>query len=77
MCPNEWRIAYSSADLFLDQRVADTSRRVPLGYDGSLFSLPGRSYSGGISYASVKQAIEEFALRHPGVPPPIMVDMAR
>jgi len=76
MCPNEWRIAYSSADKFLAQRKPDGSRWIPLTYDTTKFSLPGRSYSGGMSYYQVMQTIDLFQSQNPNVPPPIPVDMA-
>jgi hypothetical protein len=75
MCPDEWRIAYSGANTFFDQRAPDGARYVDLGYDLSQFSLPGRSYAGGRSYAYVHQLIEFFMEMNPGVPPPIPVDM--
>ena len=76
MCPDEWRMAYSSPDLFVEERGGDGARRVPLGYDITEFSLPGRSYAGGISYTYVRQLIQFFQELNPGVPPPIPVDMA-
>ena len=75
MCPDEWRIAYSGEETFLPQRETDGSRRVTLGYDTSTFTLPGRPYAGGVSYAWVKQFIEDYQDLHPGTPPPIPVDM--
>ncbi len=75
MCPNEWRIAYSSDDLFLSQRHEDTSRRVALGYDVTQITIPGRSYAGGRSYRRVREVITFFQELHPGVPPPIPVDV--
>jgi Subtilase family/FG-GAP-like repeat len=77
MCPNEWRIAYSSEDLFLEQRHDDTSRRVSLGYDITQVSIPGRSYAGGRSYASVRDTIDFFSglPGNSGIPSPIPVDV--
>lgn len=82
MCPNEWRIAYSSEDLgehgpagLLDLLDADGVRRVPLTYEAGTFTLPGRTYSGGVSYFHVRELIEFFQEANPGVPPPIPVDM--
>ena len=76
MCPGEWRIAYSGSDTFASQRIADGSRRISLEYDTSTFTLPGRSYAGGVSYAWVKQSIENYQALDPNTPPPIPVDMA-
>lgn len=75
MCADGWRIAYTGADTFLDQRAPNGARYVELDYDLSEFSLPGRPYVGGRSYAYVHQLIEFFMELHPGVPPPIPVDM--
>jgi len=75
MCPEEWRIAYSNPDAFLNQREEDTSRRVPLGYDVTKVSIPGRSYAGGRSYASVQEIINFFKELYPDSPPPIPVDV--
>ncbi len=76
MCPDGWRIAYSSNDLFLPQRAADGSRRVPLTYDATKFTLPGRSYSGGLSYSYVKNLINLSLTVSPNTPPSIPIDMA-
>ncbi len=75
MCPEEWRIAYSSADQFLNQRDAQGVRHIPLTYDENNYALPGRSYSGGISYAFTKQLIQKHQQMYPSTPPPILVDM--
>lgn len=75
MCPDGWRIAYSDTATWGPLLNADGLRIVPLGYDASTFTLPGRSYSGGISYAYVQQIMQFFQQTHPGVPPPIPVDM--
>ncbi|HPQ80701.1 MAG TPA: FG-GAP-like repeat-containing protein, partial [bacterium] len=74
MCPNEWRISYSQGTDGCDTPDADIVS-IPLGYDAKSFTLPGRSYSGGVSYAWVKQFIEDYQDLHPGTPPPIPVDM--
>jgi hypothetical protein len=75
MCPEEWRIAYSSSDTFKALRDLQGVRHVPLLYDPASFALPGRTYSGGVSYKYTRQLIELFKQLHPGVPPPIPVDM--
>lgn len=74
MCPDEWRIAYSS-NKYSSQEDAQGVRHIPLGYDMSSWSLPGRSYSGGVSYAFTRQLIELYQQMHPGEPPPILMDM--
>lgn len=62
MCPEGWKIAYSGdISLFPDVREADTSRKIiPLTYDPKIFSLPGRSYSGGVSYEYTLSLIRLF-----------------
>ena len=75
MCPGEWRIAYSNADAFTTVLDLDGSRRVPLGYDNGTFSLPGRSYAGGVSYQHVRDTIELFQEFYPGIPPPLPIDI--
>lgn len=72
---SEWRIAYSSNDLFVGQRDADGVRRIPLSWSGYRCALPGRPYSGGPSYEYVREIIEFFQESYPGIPPPIPVDM--
>jgi hypothetical protein len=74
MCPDEWRIAYSS-NTFAAQMDGNGTRHIALGYEPSTFALPGRSYAGGISYAYARQLIDEFEKQNPGVPPPIQMDM--
>jgi hypothetical protein len=74
MCPDEWRIAYSGS-AFGSLCDANGIRHIPLGYDKASFSFPGRSYPGGISYTYARQLIDLFMAMHPGVPPPIPVDM--
>lgn len=73
MCPDEWKIAYSDSKFFEDNPTG--VRHIPLTYDKDLYELPGRTYSGGISYEHTKQLIELYQSMHPGVPPPILVDM--
>jgi hypothetical protein len=73
MCPDEWRIAYSS-DTYA--KSGDGARHVALGYNPAKFTLPGRSYSGGISYSFVQRLISYFKQAYPGEPPVIPVDMA-
>ncbi len=75
MCPEEWRIAYSSTDKFLNLRDNTGVRKIALTYDKNLFSLPGRTYSGSISYTLTRQLIDKFEQMYPGQPPPILVDM--
>jgi hypothetical protein len=74
MCPNEWKIMYSDPDVFIEYRDGEKLRHVPLGYDTSELSLPGRAYPGGLSYRYVKKLIAAFKILHPGDPPPIPVD---
>ena len=74
MCPDEWRIAYSS-DEYDSLLGTDGARHVSLGYDPCEFPLPGRSYSGGISYAYATQLMDLYQTMHPGDPVPILVDM--
>ncbi len=74
MCPDEWRIAYSS-DKFASQEDAQGVRHILLTYDKNKYSLPGRTYSGGISYALTKQLIQKHQQMYPSTPPPILVDM--
>jgi hypothetical protein len=74
MCPNEWRIAYSSND-YSSLRSANGARYVPLSYDTAKFDLPGRTYSGGITYSYAQELMNEYKAQHPGQPVPIMVDM--
>jgi len=66
MCPDEWRIARSSDNQLIT---------IPLGYNEHAFSLPGRSYAGGISYADVLDIIELEKELDPNNPPAIPVDM--
>ncbi|MFH1829684.1 MAG: S8 family serine peptidase [Pseudomonadota bacterium] len=74
MCPDEWRIAYSGTE-FSSQMDSNGVRHIPLTYEPEDFALPGKSYAGGISYEYALQIIAEFQKQHPGVPPPIPVDM--
>jgi hypothetical protein len=75
MCKDGWRIAYSNPD-FAAYEDADGMRRIDLGYtSGTMLTLPGRSYSGGISYAYAQQLINYYKISHPSTPPPIIVDM--
>ncbi len=74
MCPTEWRIAYTSTE-FSSQMDGQGVRHISLSYEPQDFALPGRSYAGGISYEYALQIIAEFQLQHPGVPPPIPIDM--
>ena len=73
MCPDEWRIAYSG-DIF--DKSGDDAKHVGLTYNTDKFTLPGRSYSGGISYEFVQQLIAYAQEVNPTEPPPIPVDMA-
>ena len=66
-CPTEFRIVMSSTNELL---------RVPLGYNTNEFSLPGKIYVGGISYATVQQWIQ-YQLNTSPAPPIIPVDMAQ
>lgn len=74
MCPNEWRIAYSD-HVDCGSTRPDRKRVVSIGYDPDTFTLPGRSYSGGVSYSYVQRSIELYQSAHSGEPPPIPVDM--
>ncbi|MFH1769423.1 MAG: hypothetical protein ABH833_02020, partial [Parcubacteria group bacterium] len=74
MCPDEWRIAYTSTK-FETKEDSEGVRHIPLTYDPKKSALPGRTYSGGISYQYTLKLIKEFQTSHPGVPPPIPVDM--
>jgi hypothetical protein len=76
MCPDEWRIAYSG-DAYPQfknnlpfYRAVDT-----LTYDTGKFTLPGRSYSGGVSYETTQQILGWYQAYYPNDPPPIPVDM--
>ncbi len=72
MCPDEWKIAYSGSAY---AKSSDGARHVIHTYKTSDFVLPGRSYSGGISYDLVQQLIAYARERNPSQPPPIPVDM--
>ncbi|MFA5186483.1 MAG: S8 family serine peptidase [Patescibacteria group bacterium] len=74
MCPNEWRIAYSS-DEYASLKSGDGARHIALGYDPCDFSLPGHSYAGGISYTNSRQLMDLYHAQHPADPTPISVDM--
>jgi hypothetical protein len=75
MCPNEWRIVYSDEASFADLKNDDGVRIIPLRYDTSTLSLPGRSYSGGVSYRYVQKLIDAYTILQPDNPPPIPVDI--
>jgi hypothetical protein len=75
MCPDEWRIMYSDDDYAAKLRDVNGFREIPLGYDESEFSLPGRSYAGGISYSYARQLMKMHKVLYPTKPVPIMVDM--
>lgn len=77
MCPEGWRIVYSSSDRFALDRDGDGVRRVPLTYNETEFTLPGRSYAGGSSYADVRASIEMKLVLDPTTPPDIPIDMMR
>lgn len=66
MCPDEWRIGYSSTG---------TLRTISLGYDIGEWTLPGRSYSGGVNYSFAQQLIAYAQETNPNEPAPIPVDM--
>ncbi len=72
MCPDEWRIAYSG-DEYTTLKLGDGARHVLLGY--AAHALPGRTYSGGISYSYAQILMSFYQTQHPGEPVPIMVDM--
>jgi len=72
MCPDEWRIEYTGSGFYKD---SDGIRRVALGYNTSKWTLPGKSYSGGVNYSYVQRVIEYYQEIHPTIPPPIPVDM--
>ncbi len=72
MCPDEWRIAYSGTD-YASLKSGDGTRHVLLGYAGH--ELPGRTYSGGISYSYAQILMNNFHDKYPTQPVPIMVDM--
>ena len=74
MCPDEWRIAYTTDD-YDSILETDGARHIPLSYDKSEGELPGRSYAGGITYEYARQLMEQYAAMHPGDPVPILVDM--
>ncbi len=73
MCPDEWRIAYQEE---YAAKSVDGARYIPLGYNTNKFTLPGRPYSGGISYEQVWDLIEYAQETNPDQPPPIPIDMA-
>lgn len=75
MCPDGWKIAYHDPASIAPLLHPDGSRHIPLGYSTSTFTLPGQPYSGGIGYSYVQQLIQFFQQTHPGIPPPIPVDM--
>ncbi|OGQ45388.1 MAG: hypothetical protein A3H42_02300 [Deltaproteobacteria bacterium RIFCSPLOWO2_02_FULL_46_8] len=66
-CPNEFRIVQSS-----DNSV----RHIPLAYNSSEFSMPGKIYVGGISYQTSQQIID-YQLQISNDPPVIPVDMVQ
>ncbi|MDP2600818.1 MAG: S8 family serine peptidase [Deltaproteobacteria bacterium] len=66
-CPTEFRIVMSATNELL---------RVPLGYNTSEFSLPGKIYTGGISYGTVQQWVQ-YQLNTSPAAPVIPVDMAQ
>ncbi|MDP2600082.1 MAG: FG-GAP-like repeat-containing protein, partial [Deltaproteobacteria bacterium] len=66
-CPTEFRIVMSATNELL---------RVPLGYNTTEFSLPGKIYTGGISYSTVQQWIQ-YQLNTSPAAPIIPVDMAQ
>ncbi len=76
MCPDEWRMAYSS-DRYAELMEAEGFRRIPLTSDVDRFVLPGRSYSGGVSFGYVQELIAFARELRPGDPPEIPVDMYR
>lgn len=71
MCPDEWRIKDSSNAFTKSGATKD----IPLGYDTEVFTLPGRSYSGGMSYQAVKDMTALLYDLDPTTPPPLLVDM--
>jgi hypothetical protein len=74
MCPNEWRIAYSS-NAYSSLRSANGARYISLEYDATKNDMPGRTYSGGITYSYAKDLMNEYKAQQLGQPVPIMVDM--
>ena len=76
MCPEGWYIMYSDPEKYTALREGGTGLRfIALPYDSDVFSLPGRAYAGGTSYAHVKSLIETYQELNPTEPPPIPVDM--
>jgi len=76
MCPDEWRIAYSGTDYPQFKNNQPFYRHIDaLTYDTNEFTLPGRSYSGGVSYETTQQILEWYQAHYPNDPPPIPVDM--
>jgi hypothetical protein len=73
MCPGSWKIAYSSN--VYSALMIGGMREVGLGYDSTEFTLPGRSYAGGISYEKALELLDFLQGLNPNQPPPIPVDM--
>ncbi|MDO8494532.1 MAG: S8 family serine peptidase [Deltaproteobacteria bacterium] len=65
-CPTEFRLGLTSTDAL---------RTVPLGYNRTLFSLPGKPYFGSVSYATTQRLIDWQRRSFPTTPPIIPVDM--
>lgn len=74
MCPDGWKIDYSSS-VYDSLRSGEGVRSVGHEYTANTFTLPGRSYSGNVSYDLVQELIAIFQDFDPGSPPPIPVDM--
>lgn len=71
-CPNEWVIIYHGSSFKPEEKYI---RHIPLTYDPSKFTLPGKPYAGGIKYADTLNLINLHKQLYPTTPPPIVVDM--
>ncbi|MFH1653966.1 MAG: S8 family serine peptidase [Pseudomonadota bacterium] len=83
-CKDEWMIVADSFrcskwETKLGKNVCTEEtwgiKHIPLSYNTSDFTLPGRPYVGGISYLDTQKIIQNSLLEHPNTPPPIIVDM--
>jgi len=76
MCPDEWKISYSGEDYPQFKNNQPFYRSIDtITYDTGEFTLPGRSYSGGVSYETAQQILSWYQAHYPNDPPPIPVDM--
>lgn len=75
MCSDGVKIAYWNRASYSDLLNAEGLRVLPLVFDEDEIFLPGRSYSGGISFSDTQMLIDFQLMKNSDLPPVISLDM--